>query len=223
MPPSMRWSSVITSPQICAKQLHPYAHLRTFSSTPRSNAGRTTRQRRIMFQWLDNQGAAFREPLPGSTNYLSAYDNAGALKRIKYERRNNASSESTADNSEDELSTLGAIAKEFGDAETDDTSGKKTEGSEVKLPKETRGDMRPFPLNKAFFSEPVLSEEFREEIWRRIMKDGMSVREVSATTGVEMRRVGAVVRLKEIEKAWLSTVSSLALPTESFPYFLMIL
>jgi len=40
------------------------------------------------------------------------------------------------------------------------------------------------------------------------MKDGKSVREVSAELGVEMSRVGAVVRLKEIEKEWMRIVSS---------------
>ncbi|RDW62234.1 hypothetical protein BP6252_11667 [Coleophoma cylindrospora] len=211
MPPSMRWSSVIPSPQAFTKQICPNAHLRAFSSSPRSNAGRTTRQRRLMFQWLDSQGAAFRDPLPGSTNYLSAYDNHGVLRRVKAGRGNNTSSRSADEQTaSDELSTLGAKSNES--EEADEASNKKTGGDENRLPPEGRGDRRPFPHNKSFFSEEVLSEEFREEIWRRIMKDGMSVREVSATTGVEMRRVGAVVRLKEIEKAWLSSGTPLARP-----------
>lgn len=70
--------------------------------------------------------------------------------------------------------------------------------------------MAPFPGNPVFVSQPILSEEMREEIWRRIMQDGQTVRDVSASLGVEMRRVGAVVRLKEIEKEWLRIVSSLA-------------
>lgn len=70
--------------------------------------------------------------------------------------------------------------------------------------------LAPFPGNPVFVSQPILSEEMREEIWRRIMQDGQTVRDVSASLGVEMRRVGAVVRLKEIEKEWLRIVSSLA-------------
>lgn len=76
-----------------------------------------------------------------------------------------------------------------------------------KTPPETARDLRPFPLNPAFLSQPVLSDDMREEIWKRIMQDGKSVREVSAELAVEMSRVGAVVRLKEIEKEWLRIVS----------------
>jgi hypothetical protein len=75
------------------------------------------------------------------------------------------------------------------------------------LPPETARDWAPFPLNRAFISQPVLSDELREEIWLRVMKDEKTVREVSAEFGVEMRRVGAVVRLKEVEKEWERLVS----------------
>jgi hypothetical protein len=71
-----------------------------------------------------------------------------------------------------------------------------------------RFDHSPFPLNRNFVSQPILSEQMRENIWKRIMQDGQSVRDVSATLGVEMRRVAAVVRLKEVEKEWLRIVSS---------------
>jgi Eukaryotic mitochondrial regulator protein len=75
------------------------------------------------------------------------------------------------------------------------------------LPPETARDWAPFPLNRTFISQPVLSDELREEIWLRVMKDEKTVREVSAELGVEMRRVGAVVRLKEVEKEWERLVS----------------
>lgn len=97
-------------------------------------------------------------------------------------------------------------------------SSKEADGAPAR---ETVSDLRPFPLNKYFQSEPVLSEEFREVIWAKIMKDGMSVKEVSAQLGVEMRRVGAVVRLKEVEKAWISSVSS-TIPY-CLPFFLMMI
>jgi len=75
------------------------------------------------------------------------------------------------------------------------------------VPPETVRDWRVFPHNPSFISQPVLSEPFREAIWKKIMLEGQSVREVSAGMRVEMSRVGAVVRLKEIEKEWQRIVS----------------
>ncbi|KAF4633079.1 hypothetical protein G7Y89_g5038 [Cudoniella acicularis] len=80
------------------------------------------------------------------------------------------------------------------------------------IPKETVRDLAPFPLNRSFISQAVLSEELREEIWRRIMIEGKSVREVSAELSVEMSRVGAVVRLMEVEKEWKRIGKPLARP-----------
>jgi hypothetical protein len=77
--------------------------------------------------------------------------------------------------------------------------------------------LRPFPANPQFKSEPILPEEARHEIWKRVMQDGDSVREVSADLRVEMRRVGAVVRLMEIEKEWQRIVSFPPL-IHRFPY-----
>lgn len=64
------------------------------------------------------------------------------------------------------------------------------------------GDFKPFPKNDNFISQPVTSEALREAVWERIMKNGLSVKEVSKELGIEMSRVGAIVRLKEVEKAW---------------------
>lgn len=66
--------------------------------------------------------------------------------------------------------------------------------------------MYPFPLNAYFRSQPVLSEEFRKEIYERVVDRGWSVREVSAAMGVSMERVGAVVRLGEVEQRWQKEV-----------------
>lgn len=71
------------------------------------------------------------------------------------------------------------------------------------------GRHQPFRLNYSFRSEPVLSEEFREVIWERVMKQEMSVAQVSRDLSVEMSRVAAVVRLKELEKNWESQVFAL--------------
>lgn len=76
---------------------------------------------------------------------------------------------------------------------------------------------RPFPLNRQFFSQPVLSEALRQEIWKRVKVDGKSVRTVSVEMGVEMRRVGAVVRLVEVENRMRREVRpALPLSTPTF-------
>jgi hypothetical protein len=98
-------------------------------------------------------------------------------------------------------------SKEGEEDDLDDWGFEKGEKDTSKLPPETTRDWAPFPLNRTFISQPVLSDELREEIWSRIMKEGKTVREVSAELGVEMRRVGAVVRLKEVEKEWKRIVS----------------
>ncbi len=65
----------------------------------------------------------------------------------------------------------------------------------------------PFPANRHFNSDPVLSESFREMIWRRAVPGGESLKVLSAEIGVDLRRVAAVVRLKEVEKKWEAEVS----------------
>lgn len=79
--------------------------------------------------------------------------------------------------------------------------------TEEELPPETQSDLIPFPLNRSFVSQPVLSERFRNEIWKAVIIDGKSVRQVSAAYNVEMSRVGAVVRLIEVQKEWERIVS----------------
>ncbi|KAL4943417.1 hypothetical protein BDV06DRAFT_189967 [Aspergillus oleicola] len=71
---------------------------------------------------------------------------------------------------------------------------------------------RPFPLNPAFRSESVLSEELRNEIHKRVMVDKKSVRAVSSEMGVDMKRVAAVCRLVELEKRMRDQGKPLALP-----------
>lgn len=116
-----------------------------------------------MWEWINGPGAALKHPLPGSTNYLGAYDTRGQLIR----------------------------------------GGDSQDG---RLPPESGDDLRPFTMNKNFRSQHVLSEEFREAIWDGVMNQKMSVAQVSRDLGVEMNRVGAVVRLKEIEKQWTKEV-----------------
>lgn len=144
-----------------------------------------------MFQWLNNQGQVFYEPLNNSTNYLGAYDQFGQLRRV-------AESRSVADEEKRK-------AREQATREGREYVEPKQE-AEV-LPKETNRDLMPFPNNNKFVSQPVLSDELREEVWERVMRLGRSVRQVSAELGIDMTRVGAVVRLKEIEKEWERIVS----------------
>ncbi|KAI1761998.1 eukaryotic mitochondrial regulator protein-domain-containing protein [Hypoxylon sp. FL1150] len=71
---------------------------------------------------------------------------------------------------------------------------------------------RPFPLNPQFISEPVLDDRARELIWEKVMREGETIKAVSAELGVDIRRVAAVVRLKEVEKDWIAKGQKLAKP-----------
>lgn len=133
----------------------------------------------------------FYEPLSNSTNYLGAYDQSGQLRRVN---------ESRADK-EAEKKKARAQAEKEGREFVEPKGGKDT------LPPEGNRDLMPFPQNPKFVSQAVLSEEMREEVWERVMRLGRSVRQVSTELGIDMSRVGAVVRLKEIEKEWERIVS----------------
>lgn len=119
-----------------------------------------------MFGWLRGAGGQLADPLPGSTNYLGAYDRFGQLKRLE-----------------------GKTLEDY----------KKQEG---RIPPEDGNDLMPFPRNDAFRSQPVTSEELREAVWKEVIINGQSVKTVSARFNIEMNRVGAIVRLKEVEKEW---------------------
>ncbi len=153
-----------------------------------------------MYRWLNGPGAAFRDPLPGSTNYLNAYDPQGNLIRAlnPTNNRNMDEHDTKARGEEGELNEVNAgVGRNR--LEQNIAGGKP-------IPKEKADDLMPFPLNRQFRSQPVLSEELRDEIFRRINKEKQSVRSVSATLGVEMQRVGAVFRLKTIENQWIQEV-----------------
>lgn len=66
---------------------------------------------------------------------------------------------------------------------------------------------QPFPLNPLFRSQPVLDEHTKELIWEKVTQRGESLKAVSAEMSVDVRRVVAVVRLKEMEKQWQNEVS----------------
>ena len=73
----------------------------------------------------------------------------------------------------------------------------------------------PFPLNPVFVATPVVSDELAIEVYRRVVEGGKSVRAVSAELNVTLERVAAIVRLKAIEKKWVSEVNTIFL---QFPY-----
>ncbi|KAI1819679.1 eukaryotic mitochondrial regulator protein-domain-containing protein [Xylaria intraflava] len=69
---------------------------------------------------------------------------------------------------------------------------------------------RPFPLNPQFKSASVLDERSRELIWAKVVREGETIKSVSAEYGVDIRRVAAIVRLKEVEKEWIAKGKPLA-------------
>ncbi|KAI4252347.1 MAG: hypothetical protein LQ352_004354 [Teloschistes flavicans] len=124
-----------------------------------------------MFRWLNGPGAAFRDPLPGSTNYLNAYDPQGNLIRARGSRapgrdpgRNGSENETKEQNENGLEPATGRIGFE------QNIAGGRP------IPKEQADDLIPFPMNRQFRSQPVLSEELRDEIYRRITKESKSVR-----------------------------------------------
>ena len=157
-----------------------------------------------MFRWLNGPGAVFRHPLPGSTNYLNAYDRDGRL--IRAIDRSLGKKEQKMEEDEDEIDEDEEVDEDGEIIPKIKQKSKKPRIKETKdeppLPKENAEDLVPFPMNRQFRSQHVLSEELKDAIYEMVMVDGKSVRNVSATLGVEMNRVGAVVRLKAVEKEW---------------------
>jgi hypothetical protein len=169
---------------------------------------------------MNGPGRQLKEPLPGSTNYLGAYDKYGNLVRArpgwqrKFDKKDtqwpaqpamkadevtkDADAEKVPEGQED-LDKLEAAVLE---GEKDAAK----QGEDDELPPETAEDLRPFPLNQFFRSQPVLSEDLREAIYQRVKRDGATVSLASVEFGVSNERVGAVVRLKQMEKEWIAQV-----------------
>jgi hypothetical protein len=156
-----------------------------------------------------------KEPLPKSTNYLGAYDRYGNLVRAApgYQRKPQEAEAKTEEGEEedaekkDEATPQGQESiDELELAVRRDEEKSKDVDDAQRLPPETAEDLRPFPLNKYFRSQPVLSEELREAIYHRVTRDGATVSLASVEFGVSNERVGAVVRLKQLEKEWIAQV-----------------
>ena len=196
MPPRVRKPSLFSpnqnSPFVLSRtcQYPTTPTTKSFSSTPFNGS----RQRQDMWRWLQGPGAAFRNPLPGSTNYLNAYDaNGNLIRASRGSRKRNEDFEDSSSKLSEEDSPEREETKNIASGEP--------------IPKEGQDDLMPFPLNRHFRSQPVLSEELREEIWNRVVLGQQSVKIVSAALNVEISRVGAVVRLKSVEKEWEKQVS----------------
>lgn len=170
----------------------------------------------------------FRRPLPGSTNYLNAYNKQGELIRRTFQNRQDEElgqqrkeqrkkqSRSRYETEEDREAEAEEVLPDEEKARREETVrrleaaatpsyGK--EADKKKLPPEQPADLRPFPLNPNFTSERVLSEELREIIFVRVKEQERPIREVSAEFKVSMERVAAVVRMKQMERDWLAKVS----------------
>ncbi|ETI23465.1 hypothetical protein G647_05267 [Cladophialophora carrionii CBS 160.54] len=204
MPPRISSSAAsFTLPSTPTIQTHcKSCFQRSFSSSPSLSQ---TKLREQFWAWLNGPGENFRYPLPASTNYLSAYDRRGNLLRGK-DQEQNVQGESSKEKSPDDPMTADEEALEAAATETD------RQGQGYTLPKESLDDLRPFPLNKNFVSQSILSEELRNEIWERVQQHGKSVRQVSMEMGVDMRRVAAVVRLTEVERRMKAEGKPLAIP-----------
>lgn len=193
-----------TSPAVASKcPLHGRKHdlSRTFSTTP----SQPTRQRNEMWTWLNGPGVVFRQPLEGSTNYLGAYDKSGRLIRGSQSRSQERKEREAQD--EDDAPAREGEARGSQDGASANKSGRERAGRQTGIPPETKEDLQPFPLNPFFRSEAVLSEDLRNEVFRRVTEQGHTVRQVSQDLSVDMSRVGAVVRLKTVEQDWLKKVS----------------
>lgn len=224
MPPRLRstnFSSVSSCPSVRPQSIaQPGRTARDFSQ---SSCRQVTQRRRKFYEWLNGPGRALKQPLPRSTNYLGAYDKYGNLIRANAvpEQTPDKSKASEAEEGAEEEDVLVAKGQESADEldaalrqhEKEEQASSKKDGEQV-LPPETAEDLRPFPLNRFFRSQPVLSEELREGIYQFVVKEGKTVPLASITFGVSNERVGAVVRLKQMEKQWIAQVRS-HLPSQS--------
>lgn len=178
-------------------------------------------------EWLNGPGKVFRDPLPGSTNYMCAYDTSGRLIRAKDESQFAARvvvpEEQEKEIQEKEIEDgLNAEQREERFVARQEARSRQADiDPRSSLPRERFGDLRPYPMNISFRSERVLSEELREELYTQVVERGMDVSTVSAAFGVDIRRVAAVVRLKTIEKRWIEKVSFYRVLSSPFPFMMI--
>lgn len=155
-----------------------------------------------------------KQPLPSSTNYLGAYDRYGNLVRAPagWQRDPPEKGKEREVNVENDTEKKEGEETPEGQKSIDALEASAKEEKKTKLAQETAEDLRPFPINPYFRSQPVLSEELREAIYQRVKRDGITVSLASIEFGVSNERVGAVVRLKQMEKEWIAQGKTLAIP-----------
>jgi hypothetical protein len=179
-----------------------------------------------MYAWLNGPGKVFRDPLPGSTNYLSAYDRKGQLIRgkreetAKYDEPELDENEATIQERELKEGVPEATVKQRAAVRERKRRERREMEERGGIPKERANDMRPYPLNQQFKSQPVLSEELRDKIYEQIVEERWDIKAVSATYNVDIRRVAAIVRLKSLEKQWVTEVSLKTFFTSRIPFVL---
>lgn len=128
-----------------------------------------------MWQWLNGPGKVFKEPMKGSTNYLSAYDRQGNLIRGRPQRDGSRFEQEAVPEATSAADEAAIVQEEIdsgvSEAERESSAAKREVARTRKaeydardgLPRERQSDMRPYPLNQDFRSESVLSEDLREE------------------------------------------------------------
>lgn len=220
MAPRLRPCSLAAALPCCPSTIPQSTSLPTHTSRAFSQTcyRQVTARRRRFYEWLNGPGAQVKRPLPKSTNYLGAYDSYGNLIRAEpgYQRGREEPEKKTEDAAEEAVNSKGEETPQGQEqvdelelaVRRDEEKSKDNLDDANKLPPETIEDLRPFPLNKYFRSQPVLSEDLREAIYHRVTRDGATVPLASVEFGVSNERVGAVVRLKQLEKEWVAQVCS---------------
>lgn len=194
---------------------------------------------------MNGPGRMLKDPLPHSTNYLGAYDRFGNLIRggpvsqaaekakegvdgqpkpespAAVGEGAEAKAEGTTEATPEGQESGDKLDEVIAQQEKEAKELKKEQGDEGRLPPETLEDLMPFPLNKYFRSQPVLSEELREAIYQFVARDGHSLQLASTSFGVSNERIGAVVRLKQMEKEWIAKVRRIILlhPREMMKHY----
>jgi Eukaryotic mitochondrial regulator protein len=183
--------------------------IRSFSTKPRlrANEENTSEELNVsekwsdrkdvkdMLQWIETEAQSLKRPNPiGGPNYL---------QRIKRKGRNLGEDNKRSTASVDAENEGGSPLEDTAVTNADSYLRKLNSSSGLRLKRK----LRPFDLNPYFVSMPVLSEMLREQIYKYVVDDGHSVKEASEHFLVSNERVGAVVRMKQIERNWVQAVS----------------
>jgi hypothetical protein len=175
-----------------------------------------------MYQWLLGKGDKFKNPSPNGPNYLDApfAPKKGNAKGKDGDLRGKTPMEEVTE-AIGQLDEVPASPEVDTDSATQAGSGKMSDEEEyydtMNRLKKARGskssrrddlevNLQPFPQNPHFISEPVLSEDLKEAIYKDVKMENRTVRETSEHYKVSMERVGAVVRMKQMERDWLEQV-----------------